>query len=31
MPLGACETGLFCTISAGLRVIAEAACDMNVL
>jgi hypothetical protein len=31
MPLGACETGLLCTISAGLRVIAEAVCDMRVL
>jgi len=29
--LAACETGLSCTISAGLRVIAEAACDMAVL
>jgi hypothetical protein len=31
MPFGACETGLFCTISAGLRVIAVAVCDMTVL
>ena len=31
MPFDACETGLLCTISAGLRVIVEAVCDMPVL
>jgi hypothetical protein len=30
MPLGACDTGVTRTTSAGGRVMAEAACDMFV-